>query len=310
VPNAMDGVPRLTQAPVAPGASFDYRFRAPDAGTFWYHLYPSGQTPGLYGTLIVDEAEPVVVDRDVALVLDGQPPLDIPVKANERVRLRLVNASYRPMALGLDPHRATVMAIDGQPAEPFAARDARVGLGPGNRIDLFVDMTLTPGADAPLRLATEKDEVVVARFRYDAGAPMRTVPLPDPQPLPANGLPQRIPLQNAQRLEVPIARDARPWAPANAAAFGPPLFSVKRGRTVVLGFKNGGEPMVVHLHGHHVRLLDNLDDGWKPFWLDTFVVAQQPMRIAFVADNPGKWAISARPLRPDDAGLVTWFEVT
>src|SRR5215475_15084442 len=92
VPNAMDGVPRLTQAPVAPGASFDYRFRAPDAGTFWYHLYPSGQTPGLYGTLIVDEAEPVVVDRDVALVLDGQPPLDIPVKANERVRLRLVNA--------------------------------------------------------------------------------------------------------------------------------------------------------------------------------------------------------------------------
>ena len=33
----MDGVPGLTQAAVAPGASFDYRFRPPDAGTFWYH---------------------------------------------------------------------------------------------------------------------------------------------------------------------------------------------------------------------------------------------------------------------------------
>src|SRR5262245_28854495 len=35
--NPMDGVPDLTQAPVAPGANFDYRFVAPDAGTFWYH---------------------------------------------------------------------------------------------------------------------------------------------------------------------------------------------------------------------------------------------------------------------------------
>src|SRR5947199_26458 len=35
VPNAMDGT-ALTQKPVAPGASFDYRFTPPDAGTFWY----------------------------------------------------------------------------------------------------------------------------------------------------------------------------------------------------------------------------------------------------------------------------------
>ena len=35
VPNAMDGT-SLTQKPVAPGASFDYRFTPPDAGTFWY----------------------------------------------------------------------------------------------------------------------------------------------------------------------------------------------------------------------------------------------------------------------------------
>ena len=33
LPNAMDGVPHLTQHPIEPGASFDYRFRAPDAGT-------------------------------------------------------------------------------------------------------------------------------------------------------------------------------------------------------------------------------------------------------------------------------------
>jgi FtsP/CotA-like multicopper oxidase with cupredoxin domain len=43
------------------------------------------------------------------------------------------------------------------------------------------------------------------------------------------------------------------------------------------------------LHGHHFRLLDRLD-GWKPYWLDTLVVAgRQTARIAFAADNPGRF---------------------
>ena len=36
-PNGMDGVPDLTQAPIAPGEAFFYEFDAKDAGTFWYH---------------------------------------------------------------------------------------------------------------------------------------------------------------------------------------------------------------------------------------------------------------------------------
>jgi FtsP/CotA-like multicopper oxidase with cupredoxin domain len=35
--NAMDGVAGLTQEPVPPGGSFDYRFTPPDSGLFWYH---------------------------------------------------------------------------------------------------------------------------------------------------------------------------------------------------------------------------------------------------------------------------------
>jgi FtsP/CotA-like multicopper oxidase with cupredoxin domain len=35
IANAMDGVAYLTQDPVAPGASFDYSFDLPDAGTYW-----------------------------------------------------------------------------------------------------------------------------------------------------------------------------------------------------------------------------------------------------------------------------------
>jgi FtsP/CotA-like multicopper oxidase with cupredoxin domain len=74
VPNAMDGVPGLTQAAVAPGDSFQYRFMPPDAGTYWYSA-PSRfiEDRALYGVLIVDETERVDVDRDVALVLGRSP---------------------------------------------------------------------------------------------------------------------------------------------------------------------------------------------------------------------------------------------
>jgi hypothetical protein len=35
-----------------------------------------------------------------------------------------------------------------------------------------------------------------------------------------------------------------------------------------------------------MRLLDRLDDGWKPYWLDTLTIpARQTDRVAFLADN-------------------------
>lgn len=59
--NAMDGAAPLTQAPVAPGASFDYRRLLTDPGLFCYRpsVYPhSGELMGrgLKGLLVVDES--------------------------------------------------------------------------------------------------------------------------------------------------------------------------------------------------------------------------------------------------------------
>ena len=42
--------------------------------------------------------------------------VEIAIRTNERLRLRLVNAAHgRVFALRVDGHRATVMAIDGEP---------------------------------------------------------------------------------------------------------------------------------------------------------------------------------------------------
>jgi FtsP/CotA-like multicopper oxidase with cupredoxin domain len=336
VPNPMDGVPHLTQPPVAPGASFDYRFPARDAGTFWYRPDPlaSGQLArGLAGALIVDEAEPVTVDRDVVLVIDdwrlgdegspggdrltanAQSPFDIAVKANERLRLRLINASARGLAVRFGRHAATVVAIDGQPAEPFVARDGVIALAPGNRCDVMTDATLAPGTQAPILADDGRHAVAVARLVYEAAAPVRSAPLPAPAPLPDNPLPARMDFRGAHRLDLPVedGGPVRVW-PLSAAstAPGPPLFSVRRGRTVMLAFPNRtAAAATMHLHGHAFRLLDNLDDGWKPYWHDTLVlVPQRTARIAFVADNPGKWRIGCQRLEPGSTAMGAWFEVT
>ena len=70
--NDMDGVPGITQAAVAPGASFTYRFTAPAPGTYWFHPHVGPQLDrGLYAPLIVeDPAEPAGYDHDWTVVLD------------------------------------------------------------------------------------------------------------------------------------------------------------------------------------------------------------------------------------------------
>jgi FtsP/CotA-like multicopper oxidase with cupredoxin domain len=336
--NPMDGAPPLTQAPVAPGANFDYRFIAPDAGTFWYHAASVRQCErGLFGALIVEEPMPPPADRDHVLMfapvpapsasvdkarervrgrdapsfaINGAPSLDLAVRANERLRLRFINASVGTvMNAQIDNHRVFVMALDGQPAEPFVSRDGRIVLGPGNRADVFVDATQPPGSIVPVTFDHPAGAVTLLRLVYQAGAPTRALPMSDPVALPDNALPKRMNFARALRANLMIGKSPAPTNGGASDALGPPLFVAERGRTVTLALIGAVTTHSVHVHGHHFRLLDRLDDGWKPYWLDTILVPdRQTARIAFVADNPGRWLIEMAPL--DGAPATTaWFEV-
>ena len=72
VPAAMDGT-EMVQRSVATSESFAYRFRLPDAGTFWYHPHANETVQlemGLYGPLIVHGADEPRLDAERVLVLD------------------------------------------------------------------------------------------------------------------------------------------------------------------------------------------------------------------------------------------------
>lgn len=75
VPNAMDGVPHVTQPPVKPGETFVYEFEARPAGSHIYHVHSHGDGArqldmGLAGPFIVEPAIAAEVDRDYTLILD------------------------------------------------------------------------------------------------------------------------------------------------------------------------------------------------------------------------------------------------
>ena len=109
VPAAMDGTD-IVQRPVQPGERFVYRFRLPDAGTFWYHPHVNETVQlerGLYGALIVradDEpqfdGERILLFDDIQLDRKGQirPPGWWVEKHNGRGgTTRLVNGRQEPV---------------------------------------------------------------------------------------------------------------------------------------------------------------------------------------------------------------------
>lgn len=85
VPNAMDGVPEITQPAVLPGETFVYDYVAEPAGSYLYHSHVGLQLDrGLLGPLIIEEREPhVSYDREHTLLLDDWLPSE-PISASER----------------------------------------------------------------------------------------------------------------------------------------------------------------------------------------------------------------------------------
>jgi FtsP/CotA-like multicopper oxidase with cupredoxin domain len=326
------------QGAIAAGANASFALPLRHSGTFFGDLALLAANPSRALPLIVEENEAPPVDRDeIVLVEDyrlrpdgtavnaGSDPkdaipvytvnglisLDIAVHSNQRLRLRFINACQRHViAVKIEGLGARIMALDSQPAEPFEARNGAVVLAPGGRADVFADVTLPPGSRTQLLLHDGKEARSIGQFVVSANPPVRAAPLPPAPPLPSNGLPAQLDLKGAQRFELALA--GNDWiAPSKFATSTAPAFKVKQGRVAVLALTNRSTiATVFHLHGHHFRLLDRLDDGWKPYWLDTLAVAPgQTERIAFAAEYAGRWLIASTATDWAAPKWLRWYSV-
>ncbi|EED21065.1 multicopper oxidase, putative [Talaromyces stipitatus ATCC 10500] len=65
-----DGVPGVTQCPIAPGKSLEYTFKAEPYGTSWYHAHYSAQyANGIFGAMVIHDPKHVNYDIDMGPVL-------------------------------------------------------------------------------------------------------------------------------------------------------------------------------------------------------------------------------------------------
>ena len=358
--NAAMGVGGLTQPLVAPGAELAIRLTPPDAG---FNLYGPDAGPatarqiasGLFGPIVVEEANPPAVDLEAIVVLadwrldeagrlrddfadpafargagrlgtlitaNAAPaPLTQTAPPGARVRLRLANAATaRVMSIGVSGAKPLIVAVDGQPSEPFEPLRNVFPIGPGARFELMFDQPreaggavsfiLRGGDAAPFPGEADRPIAVFTA----AGEPLG--PRPPIAGLPANPLlPAEIDLERAKRVDLTI--DGGGGAPfalngASFADWGPkPLFVAPRGAPVTLGFVNKtAVTQSIRLGGHVARLLHALDDGWEPYWRDTVLVAPgRTVHAAFVADNPGKWPLASAIPEHRAAGVGGWFQV-
>jgi FtsP/CotA-like multicopper oxidase with cupredoxin domain len=176
IPADQDGVPFLSQPPIAPGATFTYAFVVPRTpGTFFYHSHFSAdrqQAVGLYGVLLIEDTPPAIAAYTIALgewrVVDGKsyPAMNgegmmpthftfngksypatetIKARVGDRILFRLVGSGQFVHPIHIHGGPFEIVATDGYPVPPAARlKKDTVLVGPGERYDV-VWTALRPG---------------------------------------------------------------------------------------------------------------------------------------------------------------------
>jgi len=314
VPNSQDGVPGVTQAAVLPGQEFVYRFRADQAGTYWYHTHAVsdvGVRMGLYGVLVVRPAPVSGVDVTVPVhTLADQllpSPFGGPVTAGVPVRLRLINTDSTTHRYALAGTPFQVAALDGYDLRgPTALSDTALLIPAGGRFDLTFAAPATPVA-----------LFVDGRAVYSTGpvtAETKAWPVLDPltygafTPPPFAGYDKTFTLVLDRGLDLHGLLPRYAHTVNGAADPDIPPQVVRLGDAVKFTIVN--RSLVVHpwhLHGHHVLVLSRNGKAatGSPLWLDSFdVLPGEVWEVAFRADNPGMWANHCHNLAHADAGMT------
>jgi FtsP/CotA-like multicopper oxidase with cupredoxin domain len=324
VPNGEDGVAGVTQNAVLPGKRFVYRFRARQAGTFWYHSHQYSQqqvTRGLVGAVVVQPraaATPPSTPDVTALVHSYGGRSTINGRLGETAvsgdvggrRVRLLNtnqtamrvASTVPFAVvaidGVDVHGPTTLSPNTSVEVPAAGR-VDVVIDPAAtsaRVGVLGGPTLVLGGGAAPRLSALK---AFDPLHYGTPDPAVKTPKPDRSFDYVIGQ-KRGYLDGRYGTWFSIDRKLIPHVP---------MFMVKPGETVRVRFKNNtfvDHPM--HLHGQHMLVLsrNGRPSTGSPWWVDTLQVHPGETYVVQVTtNNPGDWMFHCHILAHAAQGLMT-----
>ncbi len=243
-----------------------------------------------------------------------------PLKRNERVRFRFINPSTdRTFKLRIKGAKYRIVAFDGMAIKkPVSQRT--LTLASAQRIDIIADITgnefgvdfanLTQG----LRLGTLPVQGEVAKNTAPIAAiEAHNLPAPNAQSgkkmdfIIGGGAMSTRAMGSMMRMMTGGNVSESIWAINGKSGMdATPYYRFKRGETGVLNMVNDTLfDHVMHLHGHHARVLGTPDT----YQDSIFVARNQKVKVATLFDNPGKWMIHCHMLGHQVSGLMTWVEV-
>ncbi|MGP1674618.1 MAG: multicopper oxidase domain-containing protein, partial [Candidatus Limnocylindrales bacterium] len=167
LPNNMDGVPHVTQEPIAPGASFTYEFTARTPGSHMYHSHHNATDQvgrGLLGAFIVEPKDPaqrydrlydasqdiIWISNDAlgGFTINGRGfPATSPIVATlgDTIVVRFMNEGNMMHPWHIHGMPMRVVARDGYALGPAAFTCDTLGVNPGERWDVVIKCD-EPGA--------------------------------------------------------------------------------------------------------------------------------------------------------------------
>lgn len=344
VPNAMDGVPGMTQNVVKPGQTFVYKFRAKQVGTYWFHSHQQASEQvqkGLFGSLIVEakqEVHPYDIDvtainhqwkvgtRFIMAFRNGDQEQRRSVKAGQKVRVRIINTDKLSRKYFLSGTDYQVTSIDGVPIKNpgRVATNTILQIAAGGRYDLTFTMP-----DHPVLLGMSKyDEEGkdMPSLLFDNGSKSVSPPSPvdkdgkeklfDPT---VYGTGVRNVLTQTEKFDRSFqmlignrmgfynGKLNYLWTINGEVYPHTPTYVVKQGEKIKMTFVNQSlaeHPM--HLHGHHMTVLKKNGKKVKTPWLtDTLNVrVGESYEVAVIADNPGMWMDHCHNLDHAAVGMI------
>jgi FtsP/CotA-like multicopper oxidase with cupredoxin domain len=354
VPIEMDGVPGISQPDVQTGETFLYDFIVRDAGLYWYHPHVMSAAQvgfGLYGALLVeDPAETFGIDNQITMVLsdigfdrrgtlepadsggpagmvfgregayvlvNGKVMPRLSARSGAPQRWRIVNtAKSRFFFLDLDGQPFVKIGGDGGLQEKPVTSDV-VLVTPGERVDLIVSPTGTPGESLVLKALLYNrgygsveyrsiENLLTIEFTKEPTLPRRPLPAIartiTPPPGKANPIelvltlpPQDANGQSEFRINGVPYWKAKPYR----AALGETQLWVIRNDT------KWDHPF--HLHGYFFLPVDEQGAPIRPMeWKDTINIPMETTRRFLVAfdERPGEWMFHCHILDHADGGLM------
>lgn len=242
-------------------------------------------------------------------------PQVIRTERDGRVRLRIINgAAATAFWIDLEGHRATVLAVDGNPVRPVIG--SRFPLAQAQRLDLLLEVPA--GAAVPVFARREGDTartgIVLAapgaRVERYAGATEQAEMALDmsfEQQLLATDPPGARPIDHQLMVMLGGAMMPYVWTLNDRVWQERRRLEVKAGQRVALGFMNHSmmaHPM--HLHGHHFQVTEVNGNRIAGAMRDTVLVPPNgSVTVEFDADNPGRWLYHCHNLYHMMTGMMS-----